>query len=54
MKRGDSMNGRNGRTRAVLLGVGIGLILSLLLGSWIVRLLLGIGFAALGIFLCGC
>ena len=45
---------RNTQLRVLLIGLGIGLLLSLLLGNWLVRVLLGAGALVLGLILRGC
>ncbi len=38
----------------LLMGLGIGLLLSLLFGGWFLRVVLGVGLIALGWFLSEC
>ena len=46
------MTMRKTQIRLALIGLGIGLLLSLLLGSWL-RVLLGLAALVLGLLICG-
>lgn len=45
---------RADRVGYFLMGLGAGLIVSMLLGGWFLPVVLGLGLAALGWFLTGC
>ena len=45
---------RNSQWRVLLIGLGIGLLLSLLLGNWLLRLIFGAGALILGLLVRGC
>lgn len=45
---------RNSQLRVLLIGLGIGLLLSLLLSNWLLRLILGAGALVLGLIVRGC
>ena len=48
------MRMRNSQWRVLLIGLGIGLLLSLLLGNWLLRLIFGAGALILGLLVRGC